>query len=351
MKRTESSNPNSSENDSLPSPHPNENKHNIRILGISFPPYCNLFFNMMHHLKEGKQLWVQILTIYTTAILTYGYNNSQLEGIHTNVQFAIMTVITLVGASPLMSTHLIPATIGVFTGGHNIIGSVGLLMEDEIEVTWRNYAWLLLLASVVAFVWQFLAKYKLFDGYSGRLGTATFIGMNLAMLIFAPSGLVSWDRYYYGLVQVLNSAQDSIPLSRAWIEEAELAAVYVIAVVFIGVVGGGTRVLHNSYIKRLETANDESCSKELPRALNNIVLPVLYALISMLLVIVSGYKHAPALFNGFAVGSYVAMASLQKIPSIRMFALVSLFAAGWGLALTPFCVGFPGSKCKLIFVW
>jgi hypothetical protein len=348
-KQTESANPNSSEEDSLPAAHPNEHKRNSRFLDTSFPSqHCNLLFTMIHRLKEGKQLWVQLLTIYTTAVLTYGYTNSRLEGIHTNVQIAIMTLITLIGVSPLMSTHLIPATIGVFTGGHTIIGSIGL-MEDEIEVTWRNYVCLLLLSTVVAFVWQFaVAKYKLFDGYSGRLGTTTFIGMNVAMPVFAPFGVVSWDRYYYGLVQVLNSAEDSIPLSRAWIEEAELAIGYVIAVVFIGVLGGGIRVMHNSYIKRLEADNNDS-PKQMPPALNNIVLPVLLALMSMLLVIVSGYKHASALFNGFAVGSYVAMASLQKISSFRMFALVSLLAAGWGLALTPFCVGFPGSKYKLLF--
>lgn len=47
---------------------------------------------------------------------------------------------------------------------------------------------------------------------------------------------------------------------------------------------------------------------------------------------------------GFAVGAYVAMASLQKIPNIEKFTLVSCTAAIWGLALTPFFVGFPGSK-------
>ena len=46
------------------------------------------------------------------------------------------------------------------------------------------------------------------------------------------------------------------------------------------------------------------------------------------------------------VGAYVGMASLGKISSIKQFAFVSLLAAGWGLALTPFFVGFAGSKCN-----
>ena len=57
-----------------------------------------------------------------------------------------------------------------------------------------------------------------------------------------------------------------------------------------------------------------------------------------------GFAEYAGAFTGFAVGSYVAMASLQKISSILKFAFVSLLAAGWGLTLTPFFVGFAGSK-------
>lgn len=78
--------------------------------------------------------------------------------------------------------------------------------------------------------------------------------------------------------------------------------------------------------------------------LNNVLVPVLFALLSMLVVNATNYRHASGLYNGFAVGSYVAMASLQKIPSILQFAAVSLVAATWGLALTPFFVGFAGKS-------
>ena len=312
----------------------------------------HVFDRFLHRLYEGKELWAQILVIYTAAALTYGYTNSQVEGVHSNVQIAIMTVITLIGASPFSTSHLVTGSIGAFAGGHNIIGSVGLI-DDAIGVACMTYLWLLLLSVVTTLVWRFgMMRNKFLDGYAGRLGTTVFVGMNLTMFIYAPLGVVRWDRYCYGLIEILNSAEDSIPLSQAWIKEAELAVVYVASVLFLGVAAGGTRVAHNKYIimRQEEAVNDDLLSKVSPQALNNIIVPVLWALSCMLGVNISGYESAPVLFNGFAVGSYVAMASLQKIPSTTKFAMVSAVAACWGLVLTPFFVGFPGSKYSCVII-
>ena len=84
-----------------------------------------------------------------------------------------------------------------------------------------------------------------------------------------------------------------------------------------------------------------------PPPLDNAVVPVAFALSSMLAAhCVPRYESRArsALFNGLAVGSYVAMASLQRIPAVSRFASVSLVASVWGLALTPFFVGFAGSE-------
>jgi hypothetical protein len=208
-KQTASTNPTSDCSDEdTPSPaHPDEEsiRRFFPIHDIEPPVKCK-FFHLTRQFKDGKELWAQILTIYAAAGLTYGYTNSKLEGISTNVQIAIMTVITLVGASPLSSTHLILASIGAFAGGHNIIGSVGL-MEEPIAITWINYLWLYVLCLVVGLVWRFgMVKWKLLDGYSGRLGTTVFVGANFAMLALCPLSVVSWNRYFYGLTEVLNSA-------------------------------------------------------------------------------------------------------------------------------------------------
>mmetsp|Transcript_13223 Transcript_13223/g.24026 ORF Transcript_13223/g.24026 Transcript_13223/m.24026 type:complete len:363 (+) Transcript_13223:112-1200(+) len=291
---------------------------------------CGNCDSVLEQLQQGKAWWVQCLTIYFAASLTYSYNN---VGNSTNVQIAIMTVVTLVGATPFASTHLISTAIGAFVGGQNIIAATGLI-EDNNVIFASNYLWLLLLSSVVGFVWCFVinSRLKILDGYSGRLGTTTFIGMNLVMVTtYGPAGVVDWDRYYYGFVHMIHIGEEDASFSLAsawkWTEEAELAVGYVFSVLWLGVVAGGTRILHNNYVQQSIKAGFSS-NEQPPAPLNNVLVPVIWALLSMLMINATQYKHAPGLYNGFAVGSYVAMSSLQKIPSISKFASVSFLAAG-----------------------
>ena len=72
-----------------------------------------LHLEILDQLKQGKKWWAQCLTIYFAAVLTYSYHN---VGSSVNVQIAIMAVITLVGATPFASSHLIPTSIGAFVG-------------------------------------------------------------------------------------------------------------------------------------------------------------------------------------------------------------------------------------------
>jgi hypothetical protein len=324
--------------------------------------------NVWSPLKEGKSWWAQTLTIILAAFLTYSFHNisagSSGDDIvtSTNVQIAIMSIITLFGATPFCSAHLVPSAIGAFVGGHNIIGSTGKLIQDHNTgmVPLINYLWLLLQSLVTGLVWYFVINHsslKILDGFAGRLGTTTFIGMNVVMItIFGPLGVVDWNRYFYGFVHAVPLAEEdsSISLARAawsWSDEIELAIGYVVAVVWLGVVSGANRLLHQRHIQQWERANQEELPSSTvsprsppPKPLNNVLIPVLWALLSMLLVNATQYKYAPGLYNGFAVGAYVAMASLQKIPSIAKFATVSLVAALWGLILTPFFVGFAGKS-------
>ena len=283
----------------------------------------------LDQLGQGKAS--QCLTIFVAAFLTYSYNN---VGSKVNVQVSTMTVITIFGASPFCRSHLVPAAIGAFAGGQNIIAAT---TDNENTIYASNYLWLLLLSVVVGLVWCFvITPFKILDGSGGRLGTTAFIGMNITMLLFfGPLGVVQWERYIFGLYQVVFIAEEDTRLDITnaweWADEAELAIGYFISVVWLGVSGGAIRIAHNN--------------THPPEALNNVLVPSLIALISMLLINSAGYKHAYGLYNGFAVGSYVAMASLQKIPTVKKFTLVSCTAAIWGLVLTPFFVGFPGSKC------
>ena len=282
------------------------------------------------HLLQGKAWWTQCITIFVAAFLTYSFNN---VGSKINVHVAIMTVITIVGASPFRNSHLVLASIGAFVGGQNVIASTN---DNENIINSTNYLWLLLLSVVVGLVWCFvIVPYKILDGYAGRLGTTTFIGFNVTMMLFfGPLHVVQWKRYIFGVYQVVLMAEEDTTLDVAnvweWADEAELAIGYCISVLWLGVAGGAIRIFHNN------TNPSE--------ALNNVLIPCLLALLSMLVVNSTAYNHAYGLYNGFAVGAYVAMASLQKIHSIMKLALISFTAALWGLLLTPFFVGFAGKS-------
>lgn len=167
-------------------------------------PFMKAFFL---DLWRGKKWWVQCISIYIAAFLTYSYYNT---GLHSNLQIAVMTVIVLVGSSPFQS-HVVPATLGAFVGGQNIILATS---DNENTIYPINYLWLLLLSVVVGLVWCFCMSTGLLNGSSGRLGTTTFIGMNITMLLFfGPLGIVKWNRYIYGLYHVVNIAEEDTTLS------------------------------------------------------------------------------------------------------------------------------------------
>ncbi|EJK68068.1 hypothetical protein THAOC_10794, partial [Thalassiosira oceanica] len=215
----------------------------------------------------GEVFWSQCFWIYASAFLTYSFNNS--GPFRTNVQISI----------------------SVFVGGQNIIGATsGMNEETEIEIA--HYAWLAVLSAVVASVWWSVSRLKLFDGYAGRLGTTTFLGMNLSMLIFVPADVVSWKLYIWGFLNLVHvgeeesSTSPKVPYS--WTQEAESAIVYVLGVLWLGVLSGGTRLLNK---RRIEGTSQSP--------INNILTPVVYALSSMLVVNATDYVHAPAIFNGF----------------------------------------------------
>jgi len=359
----------------------NDTDNEIDTVDSTNRSFC---FRFMEVFVVGKAWWVQCFTITVTAILTYSYNNINASVIDesnggnttTNVQVAIMTVITLVGASPFRNTHLTTAAVGAFVGGQSIISSTkdGGLEMYKSEFCFSNYLWLLILSMIVGLIWCFIitnSRLKILDGYAGRLGSTTFIGMNVTMLVvFGPLGVVGWNRYYYGFLHVVHVGEEdssptpSLASAWTWTEEIELAIGYALAVIWLGVTAGTTRILHQRYIQQWYRINKDSSSlspttlsfstpattiapalsEPEPEPLNNILIPVLWALLSILVVNATQYIHSPGLYNGFVVGAYVAMASLQKIPTITKFATVSIIAACWGLALTPFCVGFAGKS-------
>jgi len=254
----------------------------------------NCMRTLFLELGQGKVWWVQCITIFVAAFLAYSYDNA---GSHsTNVQISIMTVITIVGASPFCKSHLVPTAIGALVGGQNVIAA---LTDNENTIYATNYLWLLLLSAVVGLVWCFvITPFKILDGFAGRLGTTTFIGMNITMILFfGPLGVVQWERYIFGVYQVVYIGEEDTKLDIRniweWTDEAELAIGFCISVIWVGVAGGAIRIAHNRYIRHLEQMNMQP-----PEALNNVLIPSIMALTSMILVNATAYKHASGLYNG-----------------------------------------------------
>jgi hypothetical protein len=289
-KRKSSDSSNNSDEESVQAAEPPEGDDlSFSILDV------NCMRTLFLELGLGKAWWVQCITIFVAAFLTYSYDNA---GNHsTNLQIAIMTVITIVGASPFCKSHLVPTAIGAFVGGQNVIAAS---TDNENTIYATNYLWLLLLSAVVGLVWCFvITPFKILDGSAGRLGTTTFIGMNITMILFfGPLGVVQWKRYIFGVYQVVYFGEEDTTLDLRnvweWTDEAELAIGYCISVLWLGVAGGTIRIAHNKYIRHLE----QMSSIRPPEALNNVLVPTVLALISMLLINATAYKHAYGLYNG-----------------------------------------------------
>ena len=328
------------------------------------------FHRGLQELYHNQHGWTQYISIATAATLTYGLNST------TNVQMAIMTILTLVGASPLRDTLLVWTSLGAFVGGQNLVGATSTTQAlAEGPPTLERYLWVWMLSAVVWGVWRYVVTpHRVWEGSAGRLGTTTFLGTNLMqVLLWGPLGVVDWNRYYYGFVHLIHVAEEADNSSSSsrwssawtWTEAAALAVGYVLAVVWLAVAAGGTRIWHARYSQQWHQQQQQQQQQQQntdsrdileedqpslpslptqtpPEPLNNILIPVLWALLSILLVNLTQYTHAPGIYNGFAVGSYVAMASLEQLGTLGDFLAVGFLAAAWGLTLTPVFVGFAG---------
>mmetsp|Transcript_6569 Transcript_6569/g.11661 ORF Transcript_6569/g.11661 Transcript_6569/m.11661 type:complete len:188 (-) Transcript_6569:152-715(-) len=76
---------------------------------------------------------------------------------------------------------------------------------------------------------------------------------------------------------------------------------------------------------------------------NPVLIPCQVAFLLMITVNTTGYQYSGACYNGFALGAYVAMASTKKLlTSVCAFGGAGMLAGLWGLALSPYFVGFGG---------
>ena len=177
-----------------------------------------------------------------------------------------------------------------------------------------NYGWLALLTLIVSIVWMVFYHFKILVGCGGRLGTCAFLSMNITSVLFTmPSSAVSWSLYG--------------DAGELWSQRLEVlpSVLTVLACTFLSAIGGTIRL-----------------KSEIP--LNPVQAPTTIALICMLILEPTGFIYTDQLDAGFAVGSFVAMASDQYLPSVLDFTGAGFTAGLWILFLDPFFLDFGGKK-------
>lgn len=180
-----------------------------------------------------------------------------------------------------------------------------------------NFWWLALLALNTSVVWTFFHRHKVLSGCGGRLGTCAFVAMNITAVVFGmPFGAIPWSLYC-----------DNIGSTNLWIGRLELvpSLLTVVASAFLSAVGGFVRL-----------------RAKIP--LNPVQAPTTIALVCMLVLEPTQYRYIAEIDAGLAVGSFVAMASEQHLPTVMDFGTAGFLAGLWILLLDPFFLEFGGKK-------
>uniref|UniRef100_A0A7S4K8C6 Uncharacterized protein n=1 Tax=Odontella aurita TaxID=265563 RepID=A0A7S4K8C6_9STRA len=241
--------------------------------------------------------WVVLCAVVTAScFLTYSLSNHE-PFLRADLSQAIVVTLVLATLPEVAAS----AGAGAFAG---MAGMAAI----------PNYGWLSLLALVVSVIWLSFHRFKILVGCGGRLGTCAFISMNVTVaLVGMPSGAISWSLYGDG--------------SKLWSDRLELipSILTVAACTFLSAVGGAVRL-----------------KSKIP--LNPVQAPTAIALLCMLILEPTGFSYTGHIDAGLAVGSFVAMASEQYLPSVLDFGAAGFLAGLWILFLDPFFLDFGGKK-------
>ena len=244
-----------------------------------------------------------------------------------DVQIVIMVVLVLTGVA-VGPIHLFaPVGVGVFAGA----------VPRSVVPT---YTALLVLSVVSAVVWRLVAYTQFLAGAGGRMGTTTFIAMNLTAIFFLiPFGHMPDGWNAFGSPNWTTGGDDTF-------FEWDKAVVLVCSTTFLSVAGAAIRIRAAASQKGMTTA------------VHPFLTPCAVALASDLVVAAAatttatGSRLAPTAYLGFSVGSYVAMAALTKnLPHNEVdFFLAGLVAGLMGVLIDPFFVDFAGKAGLTAFL-
>eukprot|EP00798_Chlamydomonas_sp_ICE-L_P021975 gene21975-29035_t len=238
--------------------------------------------------QAGGPVW-QAVVIVTATFFTYSISTRLLgSGIGPNLAEAVVTTFASL-AIPHMITHV--AT-----------GSYGAMTSDLIT---PNYGWVALHAVLTACVWMSFVRYKIFVGFSGRLGVAAWTACLIAVLILGASTARSNEEWA-------------------------------------------------SLFRRDTYWEDMTVIRRVPKMpvimANPVAAASSFALCAMLVVSCTGYKLTDELLVAIGQGSFVGMGSFDRLPLTSDFVMSGIFSSGVNLLVFPFFNGWGGRVGFMAFV-
>jgi hypothetical protein len=257
------------------------------------------------------QVVATITACFWTYALMNGNGNDNDVVVQWDAQIVIMVVLVLTGVACPVDMFA-PVGVGVFAGA---------VPRSSVVPT---YTALLVLSLVSAVVWRIVAYTRFLAGFGGRMGTTTFLAMNITAVFFLiPFGYMPGGWNSYGQPNWTTGSDHTFD----W----DTAIVLVCSTTFLSVAGASFRI---------------QAQKATP-ALHPFLTPCAVALACDLLVAAATPANhrllASSAYLGFSVGSYVAMAALSNLPHNEADFFVAGLAAGLiGVLIEPFFVEFAG---------
>lgn len=259
----------------------------------------------------GGHWTMQCIAIWAAAFLTHSY---AYQGPKVGGNLAQATVVCLCGL--IMPHYAAPFAMGAYTG------VVSELLAPEMS-------WLALLCLVACVFWRLVSHFRVLVGFGGRLGFTAFCSCHVVQIVvLMPLGVVNYSAH--------NMLSDVIFFGRKerWSYESLHWDVNVVSVGFC-VLGA----VNSKFLRQLGNVLE-----------NPVVGATSGSLLCFLILSVSGWSFADVAMNGYAVGSFVGMASFEMFPSLLSFALGGLLASGFILLLDPVYTGWSGKQgfCALM---
>ncbi|CAK0788144.1 unnamed protein product [Prorocentrum cordatum] len=261
-------------------------------------------------MREGH--WtMQCIALWASAFLTHSY---AYQGPKVGGNLAQATVVCLCGLA--MPEYAAPCAVGAYTG------IVSELLAPEMS-------WFAFLCLVTCIVWRLVSHFKIFVGLGGRLGFTAFCSCHFVQIaVLMPLGVVE-NSDHNMLVKIIFFGRQE-----TWSYEYCRWDVHLISLGFC-VLGA----VNSRFLRQLGNALE-----------NPVVGATSGSLLCFVIFSVSSWSSADVAMNGYAVGSFVGMASFEMFPSSLSFALGGLLAGGFIPLLEPLYTGWSGKQgfCALM---